>query len=265
MITVAGVRGLFYWMQWRSTPKEILQGRVSDTIFKTTITAYGNLPSDLSLVSGHPRWSNLEREWPAVTRLNMPLPSMEIASVIAPPELGEGSGVFARNVMQDTPEPPESESLQNNLGGLPIGTAVATGNMVKINPDGHAIATGGSGTGKTSFAYNVLEQLIQMGDDAPGILLVDPHLSLSDAFLQAIVELPEEQRKKAIKRLRIISPDQAEVVPLNLLTLPEYAWAANTLIQIGKRLWEDYWGPRMQAVLIGLFRLAHTKNRSRPG
>lgn len=264
MITAAGIRGLFNWMQWRSTPKEILQRRVSDTIFKTTITAYGKLPSDLSLVSGHPRWSSLEKEWPAVTRLSMPLPSMEIASLIAPPELGEGSGVFARNVMQDTPEPPESESLQDNERGLNVGTAVATGNVVKINPDGHAIATGGSGTGKTSFAYNVLEQLIQQGDDAPGILLADPHLSLSDAFLQAIAELPEEQRLKAVQRLRIISPDQEEVVPLNLLALPEFAWAANSLVQIGKRLWDDYWGPRMQAVLIGLFRLAHVKNRSRP-
>ena len=37
MITAAGIRGLFNWMQWRSTPKEILQRRVSDTIFKTTI------------------------------------------------------------------------------------------------------------------------------------------------------------------------------------------------------------------------------------
>jgi len=136
MITVAGIRGLFNWMQWRSTPKEILQKRVSDTIFKTTITAYGKLPSDLSLVSGHPRWSSLEKEWPAVTRFSMPLPSMEIASLIAPPELGEGSGVFARNVMQDTPEPPESESLQDNERGLNVGTAVATGNVLKLIPMG---------------------------------------------------------------------------------------------------------------------------------
>jgi hypothetical protein len=104
--------------------------------------------------------------------------------------------------------------------------------------------------------------LIQKGDDAPGIFLVDPHLSLADALLEVIHNLPEEQREKAIKRLRIISPDQPEVVPLNLLTIKEFSWAGNTIVQIGSRIWDDYWGPRMQAALLGLFRLAHAWNQA---
>lgn len=264
MIAVAGVRGLMTWMKWRSTPKEILQTRVSDTIFDTAITAYGSMPRDLSLVAGNTVWKPLKNEWPDITDHTIPLPALEIGAIIAPPEVGEGSGIFARDAVQEIPMPPPDKPLVENVRGLKVGTSAATGEDVKIDPDGHGMATGGSRSGKTSIAYNILAQLIAQGDDAPGILIADPHLSLTDAFLQTIAELPEPQRAKAIKRLRIITPDQPEVVPLNLLSLPEYPWAANALVQIGRRLWEDYWGPRMESVLIGLFRLAHVKNMSNP-
>ncbi len=87
-------------------------------------------------------------------------------------------------------------------------------------------------------------------------------MSLADGLLEVIHNLPAQQREKAIKRLRIISPDQPEVVPLNLLTIKEFSWAGNAIIQIGHRIWDDYWGPRMQAALLGLFRLAHAWNQA---
>ena len=62
----------------------------------------------------------------------------------------------------------------------------------------------------------------------------------------------------------MITPDQPEVVPLNLLAIPEFAWAGNAMIQAGRRIWDDYWGPRMQAALLGLFRLAHAWNLKHP-
>jgi hypothetical protein len=110
----------------------------------------------------------------------------------------------------------------------------------------------------------MLEQLIARGDDAPGIFLVDPHMSLADAFLDAIAKLPAKQRKNAIRRLRIVSPDQPKVIPLNLLAVPDFTWAGNAIVQIGRRIWDDYWGPRMQAALLGLFRLAHVWNQHHP-
>jgi hypothetical protein len=110
----------------------------------------------------------------------------------------------------------------------------------------------------------MLEQLIAKGDDAPGIFLVDPHVSLADAFLDAIAQLPEEQKQKAIKRLRVITPDQPQVIPLNLLAVPDFTWAGNAIVQVGRRIWDDYWGPRMQAALLGLFRLAHVWNQHHP-
>ena len=118
--------------------------------------------------------------------------------------------------------------------------------------------------GKSSFVYSMLEQLIARGDDAPGIFLVDPHVSLADAFLDAIAQLPQERRQKAIKRLRVITPDQPQVIPLNLLAVPEFTWAGNAIVQIGRRIWDDYWGPRMQAALLGLFRIAHVWNQNHP-
>jgi hypothetical protein len=148
--------------------------------------------------------------------------------------------------------------------GFKIGQSVATGALVGVDPDGHGLATGGSRSGKSSFVYSMLEQLIAKGDDAPGIFLVDPHVSLADAFLDAIAQLPEEQKQKAIKRLRVVTPDQPQVIPLNLLAVPDFTWAGNAIVQVGRRIWDDYWGPRMQAALLGLFRLAHVWNQFHP-
>jgi hypothetical protein len=82
--------------------------------------------------------------------------------------------------------------------------------------------------------------------------------------LDAIAQLPEEQKQKAIKRLRVITPDQPQVIPLNLLAVPDFTWAGNAIVQVGRRIWDDYWGPRMQAALLGLFRLAHVWNQHHP-
>jgi hypothetical protein len=87
---------------------------------------------------------------------------------------------------------------------------------------------------------------------------------LADAFLDAIAQLPAEQRNKAIKRLRVVTPDQPQVIPLNLLAVPDFTWAGNAIVQVGRRIWDDYWGPRMQAALLGLFRLAHVWNQHHP-
>ena len=148
--------------------------------------------------------------------------------------------------------------------GFKIGQSVAIGKPVGIDPDGHGLATGGSRSGKSSFVFAMLEQFISRGEEAPGIFLTDPHVSLADAFLDAIAQLPEEERQKAVKRLRIITPDQPHVIPLNLLAVPDFTWAGNAIVQVGRRIWDDYWGPRMQAALLGLFRLAHVWNQNHP-
>lgn len=253
------------WSQWRSTPKEVMESKAADTIFDVSLSYQGatNPEHRLSILSGHNTWISIAEEWPPqYQRAFLPLTSSEIAAILTPPESGSGNGILSRSAILDVPANPPSTTLMN--APLKIGISVGTNQPVGIDPDGHGIAVGGTRSGKTSFVYDMLTQLIEQGDDAPGIFLVDPHLSLADAILQDIAELPEPARSKAVKRLRIISPDQPEVVPLNLLTLPDFGWAANTMVQMGKRIWDDYWGPRMQAALLGLFRITHVWNKNNP-
>ena len=263
ILTLVATFGILDWMHWRSIPKQILEAKIDDILLKTTIVYYGDsFPEQLSLLTGHNAWKTIgkdEKEWPAVRSSSLTLSAGELATVVAPPEMGESSGVIARDVIQEIPAPPPSQPLLN--AQFKVGTSVAEELSIGIDPDAHGLATGGSRSGKTSIAYAMLTQLIEKGDDAPGIFLVDPHLSLSDSLLQFIHELPALQRAKAIQRLRIISPDQPEVIPLNLLALDDFSWAGNAIVQIGRRIWDDYWGPRMQAALLALFRLAHAWNK----
>ncbi len=259
-ISIASAWGIRSWLEWRSIPKEILEKRIQEPLLKIAMTL--STPMDLPLMAGEQSWKPLDNGWPEIRKHGFPLPAGELAGLIAPLQMGEGSGLLDRAVWQEVPAPPPSQPLLE--AGFKIGQSVATGEMVGVDPDGHGLATGGSRSGKSSFVYSMLEQLIARGDDAPGIFLVDPHVSLADAFLDAIAQLPEEQRQKAIKRLRVITPDQPQVIPLNLLAVPEFTWAGNAIVQIGRRIWDDYWGPRMQAALLGLFRIAHVWNQNHP-
>jgi hypothetical protein len=261
-IAIVGTLGTLNWMYWRSIPKEIIEKRVNETLLRVSFTVIGTSPKSLSLLGGDSKWVDLPAEWPNVRPLSMPLPVSEIAALITPPEMGEGSGMIDRNSIQDVPAPIPSRPLV--MAPFKIGVSPATGEEIGVDPDGHGVATGGSRTGKSSVMFGLLEQLIAMGPDAPGIFLADPHLSLSDSFLQAIDNLPPDLRKEAVKRLRVISPDQPEKIPLNLLAIEDFSWAGNSIVQIGRRIWDDYWGPRMQAALLALFRIAHAWNMNHP-
>ncbi len=260
VLAVAAMLGILDWMRWRSIPKDILSTRIQEPLLKAAFTLSG--AASLELLAGDEEWRPLEKPWPGVKALALPLPVSEIAALVSPPQKGEGSGILDRAVRQDVPTPPPSPALT----GAPfkVGWSAGTGELLGIDPDGHGLATGGSRSGKSSFAYALLKRLLEKGEDAPGIFLVDPHASLADGFLDAIAQLPEKERAYAIQRLRIITPETPEVVPLNLLAIPDFTWAGNAIVQIGRRIWDDYWGPRMQAALLGLFKLAHAWNQSHP-
>ncbi|NJC98418.1 MAG: type IV secretory system conjugative DNA transfer family protein [Anaerolineae bacterium] len=261
VISVVSALGIRDWLAWRSIPRDVLERRIQEPLLKVALTLSSSL--DLPLFDGDQFQTPLPEIWPAVREHGFPLPAGDLAGLIAPLQLGEGSGLLDGRVWQEVPAPPPSQPLL--AAGFRIGQSVATGELVGVDPDGHGLATGGSRSGKSSFVFAMLEQLIARGEDAPGIFLTDPHTSLADAFLDAIAQLPEEQRRKAIQRLRIITPDQPQVIPLNLLAVPDFTWAGNAIVQVGRRIWDDYWGPRMQAALLGLFRLAHVWNRNHPG
>jgi hypothetical protein len=260
VLFVASAFGLRDWLDWRSIPKEVLERRIQEPLFHVALSLSSSI--DLLLLDGKQYRFDLPSLWPEIRGYGFPLPAGELAALIAPLQLGEGSGLLDRAVWQDVPAPPPSRPLLE--AGFKVGHSVATGEMIGIDPDGHGMVTGGSRTGKSSFVFAMLEQLLTRGNEAPGIFLVDPHLSLADAFLDAIAQLPERERQAAIQRLRIVTPDQPQVVPLNLLAVPDFTWAGNAIVQIGRRIWDDYWGPRMQAALLGLFRLAHVWNQDHP-
>ena len=294
LLFIASFLGTLSWMKWRSIPKDTLERSINGPLLQVGFVLQLNTGSGPQenghslpeLLAGEAEWKLLKCaryqasrdpqqnhpapdtgsldtfEWPAIQGFTMPLPAANLAGLIAPPEAGEGSGLVDREFRQDVPAPPPSRALVE--APFKIGMAVATGESVGVDPDGHGLATGGSRTGKSSFVFRLLKQFIESGEDAPGILLIDPHASLADGFLHAIDQLPENLRTKAVQRLRIITPDQPEVVPLNLLAIPEFSWAGNAIIQAGRRIWDDYWGPRMQAALLGLFRLAHAWNLKHP-
>jgi hypothetical protein len=260
-LVLAGFLGTLDWLELRAVPQEILERYAREPLLRVAFTIFpaGAVPPQL--VSGRIQWKEAETAWPAVRAYTLPLPVADVAALITPP-LGEGSGMIASDARQEVPAP--LPSLELRSAPFIVGHSVASGENIGIDPDGHGMAIGGSRTGKSSFVFNLLRQLIHQGKDAPGIFLVDPHLSLADGFLQIIDELQGELREEAIRRLRIVTPDQAEVIPLNLLCVPDFSWAGNSIVQIGRRIWEDYWGPRMQAALLGLFKLAHAWNRNRP-
>jgi hypothetical protein len=263
LLMLVATFGILDWMNWRSVPKQILEEKLNDILLKATIVYYGDrYPNDLSILTGHNTWKALrasESEWPLIRGYSLTLSATELATMVSPPEMGEISGVIARDTIQEIPAPPPSKPFLD--APFKVGLSVAEDLQVGIDPDAHGLAIGGSRSGKTSIAYAMLTRLIERGDDAPGIFLVDPHLSLSDSILQFIHELPPEKRAKAVQRLRIITPDQPEVIPLNLLALDDFSWAGNAIVQVGRRVWDDYWGPRMQAALLALFRLAHAWNK----
>ncbi|MBI3340110.1 MAG: TraM recognition domain-containing protein [Chloroflexi bacterium] len=259
-ICMTSAWGIRNWLEWRSIPKEVLERRIQEPLLKVAMTLTSRM--DLPLLAGEQSWRPFANLWPEICKHDIPLPAGELAGLIAPLQLGEGSGLLDRAVWQEVPAPPPSQPLLE--AEFKIGRSVATGEWVGVDPDGHGLATGGSRSGKSSFVFAMLEQLLACGDDAPGIFITDPHVSLADAFLDAIAQLPQEQRRKAIQRLRIITPEQPQVIPLNLLAVPDFTWAGNAIVQIGRRIWDDYWGPRMQAALLGLFRLAHAWNQKHP-
>ncbi len=262
VLFLVGALGTQQWMRWRSIPQEVLETRAKDTLLKVSFSLRAPNPQSVTFLGGSSTWKRIEREWPGVRAYTMPLPAKEIAAMITPPEIGEGAGVIDRDVLQEVPAPPPAPALV--AAKFRIGESVATGESIGVDPDGHGVITGGSRSGKSSLVYSLLQQLIARGEDAPGIFLVDPHLGLADAFLQAVDDLPEPLRCEGIRRLRVITPDQPEIVPLNLLAVPEFTWAGNAIIQVGRRIWDDYWGPRMQAALLALFRLAHAWNMEHP-
>ncbi|HPO87287.1 MAG TPA: hypothetical protein PLN86_15710, partial [Candidatus Hydrogenedentes bacterium] len=159
VLFVASAFGLRDWLDWRSIPKEILERRIQEPLFHVALSL--SSPIILPLLDGKQYRFELLDLWPEMRGFGFPLPAGELAGLIAPLQLGEGSGLLDRAVWQDVPAPPPSQPLLD--AGFKIGKSVATGGWIGVDPDGHGMATGGSRSGKSSFVFAMLEQLLARG------------------------------------------------------------------------------------------------------
>jgi hypothetical protein len=93
-------------MNWRSIPKQVLESRTEDILLKTAIVYYGDsFPEGLSLLTGHNTWKAIGAdavEWPFVRANALTLSAGDLATMVAPPEMGETSGLMARDVIRDS-------------------------------------------------------------------------------------------------------------------------------------------------------------------
>jgi hypothetical protein len=221
ILTLVATFAVLDWMNWRSI-QDNHQRRLKISCQDHNCLLWRLAPNGLSLLTGNNQWTQIkpeDKEWPFIRSCPITLSATDMAAMVAPPEMGETSGVMAREVVQEIPAPPPSEPLLE--APFKVGISIADDKLVGIDPDAHGVAIGGSRSGKTSIAYSTLVQLIQQGDEAPGIFLVDPHLSLADGLLEAIHNLPDEQRESNSASPHYL-PDQPEVVPLNLLTIKSF-------------------------------------------
>lgn len=183
-----------------------------------------------------------------------------LARLFGPAEAGSAGTILAEESRQDVPAPAPSAAYRPGPGKVVIGRAVADGSEVAVAPAAHGVILGASRSGKSSLAYRMILSLME-SPEPPGLFLIDPHSSLAAAVLAEV----GRRRPELISRLVVVLPDRPEVLPLNLLCHESADEAADLLIQIGRRLWGEYWGPRMQSVWVALLRIAWAANRHLAG
>jgi hypothetical protein len=107
----------------------------------------------------------------------------------------------------------------------------------------HLYIIGKTGTGKSTLISNLARQDAVHGE---GFALLDPHGDLVEQVLRA---MPEERRTDLIY---FNVPDTANLPAFNPLEAPQAGFrplVASGLISVFKKIWAEFWGPRMEYVL----------------
>jgi len=123
----------------------------------------------------------------------------------------------------------------------------------------HFQTLGASGSGKTMLILNLVIQLMLL---RYGFCLVDPHGDLINRILRHMGSLTNSSSRDAQKwsahirsRLILIEPFRQHSVgfnPLEATAETRYPLIIE-LISIFRKLWESYWGPRMEELLKNTF------------
>ena len=108
----------------------------------------------------------------------------------------------------------------------------------------HTYVLGKTGTGKSTFLASLLTQDMEAGR---GVALLDPHGDLCDAVLAAV---PRERTNDVIL---FDAADTTHPLSFNILACPrpdQRALVASGLVTVLKKIYGEFWGPRMGYILL---------------
>jgi DNA helicase HerA-like ATPase len=111
------------------------------------------------------------------------------------------------------------------------------------NRRGHMYLIGKTGTGKSTLLQNMAAHDIEMGY---GLALIDPHGDLAEEILELIPE-------RRIKDVIYFNPADLEYPvafnPLENVSADYRYLVASGMISVLKKIWADFWGPRLEHIL----------------
>jgi len=111
------------------------------------------------------------------------------------------------------------------------------------NRRGHMYIVGKTGTGKSTLIENMVISDIKKGK---GLCLIDPHGDLAEDVLDFVP-------KRRIKDIIYFNPKDIEYPvpfnPLEKVAPDKYHLVASGLISCFKKIWPDFWGPRLEHIL----------------
>lgn len=108
---------------------------------------------------------------------------------------------------------------------------------------GHMYIIGKTGTGKSTLIENMVISDIKVGN---GVTLIDPHGDVAEHILDYV---PKERIKDVI----YFNPADIEYPiafnPLETIHPDYHHLVASGLISVFKKIWADFWGPRLEHIL----------------
>ncbi len=190
------------------------------------------------------QWSWWQEFTGRVTRLNI----TEIASLWHLPT-GEGVPLVARQLSKKL-LPPRPELVAH---GVLVGHSIHHGRNIPVHLshkvlDHHSFIVAKTQQGKSTLMAHLARAAMER---EMAVVVIDPHGDLVRALTGMV---PPKQVDKTVY---VDFSDDQRIVGINLLDMgqgrPAYAVIEN-LVHVGKLIWQDYWGPRMEDALRYLMR-----------